>query len=125
GAMVVEAEHVQRATEGKPAPDADGQVEHLGVGVARAQARVKRVVECLVRERETFRVLNRQSFTIRERRKRRMIGDVLVLVLGDAAFGARRRPPLLADQTAVDLRDAHAGELALAYWDDALVVDRV
>ena len=40
-------------------------------------------------------------------------------------LGARRRAPLLADHAAVDLRDAHAGELALAHGHDALLVDRV
>src|ERR1700693_1739706 len=75
--------------------------------------------------REPLRVLDRQSFPLGVAGVRAPVENMRIVVLRNCALGPRRRAPLLADHTAVDLRDAHAGELPLAHGHDALFVDRV
>ncbi len=125
-ARVVEPEDVQRATEREPAADAHREVEDLGIGERRgAHARVERVVDRVVVEREQLGVLDREPFAFRVAVVRTPVEHVGVVVFRHRALGAGRRAPLLADHAAVDLGDTHAGQLALAYRQDALFVDRV
>ena len=111
--------------ERDPRADAHGEVEDLGVGVRRAQAREELVVEVEVVEREPFGVLDGQPFALGVAGVRAPVGDVREVVFGERLGGARRLAPLLADRAVVDLRDAHPGELPLAHGDDALLVHRV
>ena len=75
----------------------------------------ERVVDGEVVEREQLGVLDRQPLPIGVTRVRLPLGDVRVVGLGHHLLRARRLAPLLADRAVVDLRDAHARELALAH----------